>query len=83
LTAEKPAAPEVYENDGKFIVAALKERQEADLGGLDDAQRANLKTAVITRKKDQIYQEKMDALRAQAAIVVSPTIQASIEKEKL
>ncbi|WP_432823240.1 SurA N-terminal domain-containing protein [Trichloromonas sp.] len=82
LTAEKPAAPQVYENDGKFIVAALKERVEADLASLDDAQRETLKTTVLTRKKDLVYQEKIDDLKAKAKIVVSPTIQASIEKEK-
>ncbi len=82
LTAEKPAAPEIYESDGKFIVATLKERQEADLAGLDAAQRETLKTSVLTRKKDQVYTEKMAALRAQATIVVSPIIQASIDKDK-
>lgn len=82
LTSEKPAAPKVYEIDGKFVVAALKERQEADLAGFSDSMKENLKTAVLTRKKDQVYKVKLEELKSQSTIVVSPTILASIEKEK-
>jgi peptidyl-prolyl cis-trans isomerase D len=82
LSKEKPVADKVYEIEGKFVVAALKEHQEPDLTGLSDSIRETLKAAVLTRKKDQIYSEKLKMLKEQSIIVVSPTIQASIEKEK-
>ncbi len=36
---------------------------------------------VLTRKKEEMFKEKMDALKKQANIVESPAIQASIEKD--
>jgi peptidyl-prolyl cis-trans isomerase D len=82
LSKEKPAVDKVYEIEGKFVVAALKERQEPDPTGLSDSIRETLKASVLTRKKDQIYTEKLKMLKDQSQIVVSPTLQASIEKEK-
>jgi peptidyl-prolyl cis-trans isomerase D len=81
LSEEKPVAPAVYEVDGKFVVAALKERLAADPAKLDAAGRETLKSTILTRKKDQIFKEKMEELKKQANIVVSPAIQASIEKD--
>ncbi len=56
--------------------------QEPDPTGLSDSIRETLKASVLTRKKDQIYSEKLKMLKDQSQIVVSPTLQASIEKEK-
>ncbi|MDY0270091.1 SurA N-terminal domain-containing protein [Trichloromonas sp.] len=81
LESGKTVAPAVYEVDGTFVVAALKERQTADPTKLDAAGREELRAAVLTRKKDERFKEKMDALKTQANIVVSPAIQASIEKD--
>jgi peptidyl-prolyl cis-trans isomerase D len=81
LEKEQEAVPSVHEVDGTFVVAVLKERQAADPTTVDAAGREELKGMVLTRKKEEMFKEKMDALKAQANIVVSPTIQASIEKD--
>lgn len=84
LTAEKPTAPELQEIDGGFVVATLKERQGADPAKLDPAQRETLKTSVLSRKKDEAYQARIDALKAQAkaTMFIAPALQELIEKEK-
>ncbi len=81
LEKELAAVPAVHEVDGTFVVAALKERQAADPAALDAAGREELKGMVLTRKKEEMFKEKMDALKKQANIVESPAIQASIEKD--
>lgn len=74
LTDEKPVVPEVFEIDGKFIVAKLKKRQEADLTKLDDAKSAELRTQLTTRKKDEALKSKLQQLREGSNIVISPSL---------
>ena len=81
LEKEQAAVPAVHEVDGTFVVAVLKERQAADPATVDAAGREELKGMVLTRKKEELFKEKMDALKAAANIVVSPAIQSSIEKD--
>jgi len=80
LTKEQPAAPEVYEVDGKFIVAMLKNRQEADLADLDEAKKAELRTQITTRKKEEALKAKLSQLREAAEIVISPTLQNQLNE---
>ncbi|MEJ2199421.1 MAG: SurA N-terminal domain-containing protein [Desulfuromonadaceae bacterium] len=81
LTPEQAVVPKVYEVAGKFVVAALKNRQEADPTGLSDTVKESLKSEVLARKKDERYQEKLKKLKEESTIVVSPILKASIEKE--
>lgn len=81
LEKELAVVPSVHEVNGDFVVAVLKERQAADPGTVDVAGREELKGMVLTRKKEELFNEKMDALKKQANIVVSPAIQASIKKD--
>lgn len=80
LTDEQPTAPEVYEIDGKYLVAKLKKRQEADMEQLDEAKTAELRSQLITRKKDEALKAKLQQLRDAAAIVISPTLQNQLSE---
>jgi peptidyl-prolyl cis-trans isomerase D len=81
LTKEAPAAGQVFDIDGKYVVATLKDRQEADPKGLNQAKREELHKLLLTRKKDEALDNKLRELRTQAEIVIAPTILASFEKE--
>jgi len=74
LTAKEPAAPEVYEIGGNFVVAALKEHQEADLSKLDDGMRAELKSAVLNQKQRDALNNRLEQLRSEAEIVPSASL---------
>jgi len=74
LTADQPVVPEVLEIDGKFIVAKLKKRIEADLTKLDDAKSTALRTQLTTRKKDEALKSKLQQLREGSSIVISPSL---------
>jgi len=74
LTKETPAAPEVYEIGGMFVVAALKAQEEADMGKLDDSKRAELKTAVLNQKQQDALKTRLEQLRTEAEIVPSASL---------
>jgi len=80
LTDEQPTVPEVFEIDGKFIVAKLKKRQDADMEQLDEAKSAELRSQLTTRKKDEALNTKLQQLREAAAIVISPTLQNQLSE---
>lgn len=80
LTDEQPTVPEVFEIDGKYIVAKLKKRQDADMEQLDEAKSAELRTQLLTRKKDEALNTKLQQLREAATIVISPTLQNQLNE---
>jgi peptidyl-prolyl cis-trans isomerase D len=80
MTADKPSAPEVFEIDGKFVVAKLKKRLDADLNQLDEAKKAELRTQLTTRKQNQVLQDKLKQLREASEIVISPTLQGQLNE---
>lgn len=80
LTDQQSVAPEVYEADGKYLVAKLKQRIEADPDSLDEDQKAELRTQILTRKQDQALEAKLDQLRETAEIVISPTLQTQLNE---
>ncbi len=71
LTAESPVAPEIYEIAGRFIVAVLKQKEEADLSKLDEAKRTELKQSVQTAKSQELLDGRIETLRKEADIVLS------------
>jgi len=81
LTMESPAADEVYEIEGKYVVAALKERQEADMEKLDLAKHEQVRATLVTRKQEEALKERLQQLRDDAEIIIAPTIVAAIEKD--
>lgn len=74
LSKEAPAAPEVYEIGGMFVVAALKEHEMADMTKLDDSMRAELKSAVLSQKQQDALNDRLEQLRSEAEIVPSASL---------
>ncbi len=80
LTTDSPASDKVHEIDGKFVIAELKEHQTPDPASIDAAQQETLRATVLSRKQDQMIDDKLKELREKAKIVIAPNILASIEK---
>ncbi len=81
LSTESPAAEKVFEIDDKFVIVELKEHQIPDPSTIDPGQQQTLRASVLSRKQDQVIDDKLKGLREKANIVIAPTILASIEKE--
>ncbi|ABA88300.1 peptidylprolyl cis-trans isomerase, putative [Syntrophotalea carbinolica DSM 2380] len=82
LTKEAPVADEVYVIDGRFVVATLMHRMEADPAKLTDAAREQLRTSVLTNKREKLLTELVEKLKSEAKIKVEPTLQNILEGEK-
>jgi peptidyl-prolyl cis-trans isomerase D len=81
LTADKRSPGKVFDIQGRFVVVELKERIAADMSKLDDAKRAELKEALLSKRKDKAFKEHLADLRAKATITIAPRVQAQIDKE--
>jgi peptidyl-prolyl cis-trans isomerase D len=79
LTKESPAAPEVYDIDGTFVVAALAERQAADPAALTAAKRDELREALLSRKQEEALAEHLKNSREKADISIAQTLLSSLE----
>lgn len=79
LTTEQPAAPEVYDLEGSYIVAAIEASETADMEKLDETKRSELRQSILTRKQNEAVQETVDALREQAEITYAPALKADLE----
>jgi len=75
LTAEAPVAPQVYDLSGSYLVAALKARSAADPDGLTAAKQEELRQSLLARKQQQAVTDKLDTLKGQAEILISPALQ--------
>lgn len=82
LTREKPVANKVFEQDGRFVVAVLKERQEADMSALDPTKAEELRQDLLTRRRSEALEKRIEELRKKAEITIAPTIASSPEGEK-
>jgi peptidyl-prolyl cis-trans isomerase D len=80
--AEQPVLDTVFEQDGTFIVAVVKEQQKADSTALEPADREELRRDVLARKRDDVLEDELDRLRADAKITIAPTVASSIEGER-
>jgi len=74
---------QVFEVQGRYIVAAVKSREAADMSKLDDAKRKELRQFILNRKQSEAVQKRVDELKAAAEIVISPGLQDMLNKEKL
>lgn len=70
LTEQAPIASQVYEIDGKFLVASLKEAKQADFAELDATARGALQDRLLTSKKDAAVNDKLQLLLEQAQIEI-------------
>lgn len=79
LTPAAPAAPEVYEVEGSYLIALLANRQSADATGMNTAKLEELRAAVLNRKQDETLTKELEVLKAKAKIVYSDAIKALLE----
>lgn len=81
LTPQAPAADRVFEHDGKFVVAALKSRQDADPAALTTAMREEISKSLLAKRQAQAVDERLQELRGKAEITIAPSIASSLEGE--
>ncbi|BCR04365.1 peptidylprolyl isomerase [Desulfuromonas versatilis] len=79
LTKAEPAAPKIYELNGRFVIATLKARQEADLEELTDGKKGELQQSLQARKQAESLEKKVQELREKAKIIIAPNLLASFE----
>ncbi|MBN1957970.1 MAG: SurA N-terminal domain-containing protein [Desulfuromonadales bacterium] len=70
LSADAPIASKVYEINGRFLVAALKEAKVADFETLDAAEKDQLKEQLLLDKKAGLVSERIQQLTKQAEIEI-------------
>jgi peptidyl-prolyl cis-trans isomerase D len=81
LAAPGSCSDKVYEIDGYFVVAALKSREAANPALLDEAQRKQLREALLERKRTEVVQKRLEELKAGAVIEIAPQVQGLLDKE--
>ncbi len=74
LTSNSPAAPEVYTVNDQFLVAALKNREDADPKSLTQTLRDSLRETLLARKRNQLLDDKLTTLREQADLYIAPAL---------
>jgi peptidyl-prolyl cis-trans isomerase D len=82
LTEDQTVIDGIFEIQNRFVLATVKSRQAADLAELDETKRSELREAILSRKKTEAVQQKIDALRATSVIVIAPNVQALLDEEK-
>jgi len=80
LSADTPVADQVFDINGKFIIARLAKHTPADLSLLDEAKRSELRSALTKKKEDEAFRSKLDELKQKAQIEISPAL-ASLMNE--
>jgi len=82
FTIEEPGSvlPQVYEVEGKFVVAVLKQRSAADMAALDEETRKELRTALQSQKEQQALEDKLASLREEATIEITPALSNLLER---
>ncbi len=79
LTAEQPILSGAIGVDDKFIVATLKEQEIADPASIDASERESLRESLLGQRKQEYLDEKLKQLRDAAQIVISASLQSSLE----
>ena len=82
LTSAQPVADRVFEQDGRFVLVVLKERQESDRTALDSAKREELRRDLLARKQSEALDNLINELRSEAQITIAPTIASSLQGEQ-
>jgi len=83
LTTEAPVAGQVFVVDGRFVVASLRGRQDADMSALTAALKEDLRKEVLARKRDALLKERLDVLRTQADIHIDAALTHTLEGEQI
>ncbi len=81
LDQEKPVADRVFVVGDQFIVVRFKERLAADLAKLDDVARENLEKVLLSRKRGDLLENRLAALREKAKIQIDPALNNTMEGE--
>lgn len=81
LDQEKPVADQVFAVGDQFIVVRFKERLAADPAKLDDAARENLEKVLLSRKRGDLLESRLAALREKAEIRIDPALTNTMEGE--
>ena len=79
LTAAAPVAPVVYNLDDRFVVAQLKDREDADMQALNGTKREEVRTTLLNKKRNDAVTARLKELRGKAQIVISPALQTELE----
>ncbi len=79
LTIKNPAADKVFATADTFYIVRLKQLHPADPTALTAEESEDLRVSVLRTKQDQMLKDKLATLRADAEIVISPSILRSIE----
>ncbi|MFO7982279.1 MAG: SurA N-terminal domain-containing protein [Desulfuromonadales bacterium] len=74
LSEENPVASDVYEVGGNYVVATLKDRQDADMEELDETRRQRIRETLLAEKKEEALTEKIEELRKDAEIEILLTL---------
>lgn len=81
LPAPGATIDRVFEVDGHFVVAALKQREAANPALLDEAQRKEIHEALLERKQNEAVQKRLEELKSRAVIEIAPQVQSLLDKE--
>ena len=72
----------VFLIQNRYLIAAIKNRQPADLNELDETRRSELRDTLLTRKQNEAVDKHIEALRSAASIrIISPRVQSLLNKE--
>ncbi len=80
LSEKGEVAPEVYESGSKLVVAALKERKEADMAKLDQSTREQLRASLQAQKEQQKLDDALKAMRDSSVIEIAPALANLMER---
>jgi peptidyl-prolyl cis-trans isomerase D len=79
LSDQQPVAPQVYDLDGRFVVARQKSRETADMQALDETLRSELQVSLLDQKKNEAIEKQLKELRGQAEITYARALQVELE----
>ena len=80
LSDDNRVAPEVYNLDGRFVVATLKEKQPADMGELNIEKREQLRETVNNTMRREVLDTRIEELKKTSEIVYAPYIKTLLEE---
>jgi peptidyl-prolyl cis-trans isomerase D len=81
LPEDQTVIDQVFEVQGRYVVASVKGREAADMSLIDEEKRKELNDSLLTRKQNDAVQERIDALRASSTIQITPQVQAVLDQE--
>lgn len=82
LTSDAPVPDKVFVIDGRYVVLTLMHRIDADPAKMTDANREELRSSVMTAKREKLLTDLLEKLKTEADIEVEPTLQNILEGEK-